>query len=800
VTVPQGGTPSWAQSVTSFDNAISKSAAYTTATPIQFPDTSQLHGICGGLLSGSSFTNGLMNSGSPATNGPAGALVPGTQGFSDTLCGLMGGAGVNTTPQSIAAGATNVSNAVNASPMASGTMAMGDGAPSGNHALDAINGTQALANSMYPILGGCGCSNAHAPENITPTQIQSSVTQTSTAYNNSAMATGIVGLGQATNGNSGNVAVDAINGSQAFGNALYSVLGLCGLCNLGGVGTAGSDAFTGSLADSIAANFGGSFGTSVSPTDIIDAAQMIADAVTSNPYFGTVQSIVGTSGNIGVDLINGSSTSAANNNASHVGHTSLTTAQSVNLLNQNLLVSNNFVNSSTLQTDSNWSWESTAGSTVYGSAKCVCDGTQHDQVSCEVPVLFAETVEVSCEVRWTSLTYTGTTPITIGVQMYRQATTSSGVTYLDVGGYDVVTINPSTTTGPVSTTTGASLGADGHWWLGVAGTFVVPAGVDQLRLRLKPSTAITAGTVYFDDGELLKLDLIASECVPGVGQTVDNIVTGLYGSAGSGFTQNSAAVALATTAANITSVAAQVAALQVENTTTGGAIAGDSFTAVGVLPFGNWGGYYTANDQFGSVIAAQGSYQANGSVAAYVPVNSHPAINVTYCNFDWVGTDSVSTTDYQLIQIVLSSAPTSSGPGLGGTLTCAVSLLGRINLGSPKWASYVVAYIVSDGSILIGYYIGNSFSTMYSAPAGTIAVPGAGSVISLYCGDKATMNPAHFQLRVGTSVVANFTDPTGGCPTGSSNRNWGWGAYNEAYGSLGSATPANIHQWLASDQ
>lgn len=796
MTTPQGGTPSWAQSVSSFTSAISKSAAYTTATPIQFPDTSQLSGVCGGLLQGSSFTNGLMANGSPSTNGPAGALVPGTQGFSDTLCGLMGGAGVNTTPQSITSGAQDVSNAVNGSPMASGTMAMADGAPSGNHALDAINGSQALANSLYPILGGCGCSTNHAPENITPTQIQSTVNQTSTAYNNSAMATGIVNLGQATNGNTGNVAVDAINGSQAFGNAMYSIMTACGLCNLGGVGTA---EFTGRLAD----NLGGSFGTSVSPTALIDAAQTVADALTSNPYFGTVQSVIGTSGNLGVDIVNGASTSGAINNANHLGHSSLTTAQSVNLKNQNLLVSDDFATAASMASDANWSWASTVGSAVLGAAKCVCDGTQHDQVSAEVPVVFGETIEVSAEIRWSGLTYTGTTPITVGVQMYRQTKTSAGVTYLDIGGYDVVTVNPTENTGPVSTETGAgsTTGADGQYWLGVAGTFTVPAGVDQIRLRLRPTSDITAGTVYFDDCELLKLDLISSDCVPGVGQTVDNIVTGLYGASGSGFTQNAAAVALATTAANLTTVTAQLAALQIEQQNTAGAIAGDNFPVVENLPAGNWGGYYVANDQFGSVIAPQGYYRSDGTKAYFQPVITAPNVAVTYCFFDWTGEDSVSLTDFQIVQSVLTSGPVGNAGGFfTPALSSAVQLFGRIQLGAGfTWVSYTQATIASDGSFEVGYYNGG-YHKMYSAPAGTVAVPGSGAVITLYCGDAGSNMPNHFRLMIGNTVIADFSDPTGACPYGTLNRGWGWGAYSESYSTIESSTAPVIHQWLASDQ
>lgn len=791
MTTPQGGTPVWAQSVSAFTSAISQSSVYTTATPIQFPDTGQLSGVCGGLLSGSAMTNGLMTNGDPATNGPAGALVPGTQGFSDTLCGLMGGAGVNTTPQSIVSGATDVSNAVNGTPLAAGTMAMAAGAPTGNSALDAINGSQALANSLYPSLSGCGCGEENSPANLTPTQIQANATQLSTAYGNSAMASGIVGLGQATNGNSGNVAIDAINGGQAFANTMYGITSLCGICNIGGVG---SPEFTGSLIDSVANNLGGAFGVSVSPTDIIDVAQAIADAVTSSPYIGTIQSVIGSSGNIGIDAVSGLGTSTAVNNSQHVSHVSLTTAQSVNLLDQNLLVSDDFATASTVMSDTHWSWNATAGSAAVGAAECVCNGTQNDMVSCEIPVVVDENIEIAAEIRWTGLTYTGTTQIAVGVQMYRQTTTAAGTVFLDVGGYDVATVTSPTSTGP-SVGINTSTGADGHIWLGVAGTFVVPAGVDQLRLRLRVYDTVTAGTVFFDDGEMLKTDLIASECVPGVGETVDSIVTQLYGVTGAGFTQNQAAVALGNTASALSSASAKIAQLAAESGT--GSIAGDDFNWSGIFlgpgSSSNWSGFYNPalNSPFPPAFDSGNYYQANGSLALYTP----PGILEGPMDFKviWAGTDSVSTTDYQVIQMVLNSSPISSLGFPPDQQASYIDLVGRSNT---SLTNFTVARFGSDGTVAVGYFSSGSYIWIWT---GTCIVPGQATTLTLYCGSKSSTDIWNFRLQINDLVIVNFDDTAHTSPMGATNRCWGWGAYAPA-NNIYQGTPPSVQQWVALDQ
>lgn len=277
------GTPAWAQSVSAFSSAMNTSAVVTTAAPMQFPPAPQMQGLCGQTLGGSSFTSGLVNAGDPST-GLTGALIGGTQGFADGLCGLMGGPGAanSTTPQSVNTGAQNVSDAINGSPMASGTIAMAPTSPSGNTALDAINGTQEFANSMFGILSGCGCGGQHSPVVASPQNVIDTTNDTAAAVTASPMASGILALGQSPTG-SGNVALDAINGTTSFANSLFSIVNACG-CG------------------------GGLQPTTATPQSVATAAGHTANAVTGSNVgaaalaFGQAG---GSSGNVATDLVNG---------------------------------------------------------------------------------------------------------------------------------------------------------------------------------------------------------------------------------------------------------------------------------------------------------------------------------------------------------------------------------------------------------------------------------------------------------------------------------------------------------------
>jgi hypothetical protein len=658
--------------------------------------------ICAGVTYGTQnpFMSGLNTMGATGGNtsgqpGQFGNMLSGGQYAADNLCGMLSGTpSTGTTPQSMLTGATNVNNAINANPMASGTIAMGQ--PSG------------------------------------PT---------------------------------GNMAVDGINGVQAFANTLFNILSLCGLCNV--VGTPATMTL-GNQLGTVEPLTGGSFAANVSPTDIINASQDVADAVTGNPYTPMVLSTFPATGNLAIDAITGGTAATAQNTAQHAKNTSLSSAQSVVLINQNLLVTDAFSDASTIISGANWSFDATQGASSPGSAKCVCNGTQQPMLSSEIAVVLGETVEVACEVQWSGIAYTGSNPIVLAVEKYRKSKSGNFFTYADVGWFDVTTI-----ASPAASSTG---------WVGIAGTYTVEPGVDQLRFRLEPAAAITAGAVWFDDASFLKLDLIAGECVPATGQTVDNIVTQLYGAAGAGFSQNQAAIALANTAASIASLSAELAALKAEGST--GAIAADDF---------NWVGVVSANANWTDVSAggcgpSTGEYKANGTDAAWVAGSSIYGLS---CVFEWKGLAATSTTDYQLVQLILDSAPQNAATFENDY--SYIRLCGRMNAAGTiyDWAQFG-----SNGSWAVGYTSGGTATTLQS---GTCAVPGLGSTLSFYLGDKASSTLRHFRLEVGSTIIADFAETGSGSPVATTQRQWGWGAVIGS-GWFGQATPPDVHQWLAVDQ
>jgi hypothetical protein len=549
-------------------------------------------------------------------------------------------------------------------------------------------------------------------------------------------ASGIVAMG----GDSGNQVVDGIVGGQNF------IGSLCGIA------TGSTDV------------------SDTTPSTVVNATQGLMNAGGSL-ITGTIQTAI-----TGPGMLDAASSALNVNNANHAGHTSLTTAQSVSLKEQNLLVSQDFSSVFTVAAQDHWSWDENEGQLRPGSAKVVCDGGQDPMVSSEIPVVAGETLAVACTVKWSGLSYTGTGPIVLAIEKYRKTRPPNGApgtVYSDIGWYNVANI-----ASPASAST---------QWVDIAGTYVVEPGVDQVRFRFDPKGTISAGTIWWDEAVCLKTDLIADECVPGVGMTVDDIVRQLYGADGDAFTHNESAVALGNTASALTSVSARLAALEAEGHT--GAIAGDDFNWTGeILASPNWGGLYSAYNIFG---APSAYYTADGIDAVWAINNKG---NDQNCFFDWQGTDNISTTDYQLIQLVLDSVPQSDTDLFGGIYKAYTCLFGRI---SSDWTKYVMAAIGSAGDYFIGYRNGGSFITMNS---GTCAVPGLGSVASFYCGDKTTTTTRHYKLQVGSVTIADFNEVGTGSALGASTRKWGWGAQAQggAFNSLG--TPPKMNQWLALDQ
>ena len=465
---------------------------------------------------------------------------------------------------------------------------------------------------------------------------------------------------------------------------------------------------------------------------------------------------------------------------------SVAPASAVNVKETNMLVSQNFNDANTVVALDHWSWDGDDGNITAGCARVDCDGTQSDLVSNEINVVEGENIEVACQAKWEGLSYTGTNPIVLGVEKYRKSRDpdTGGVTYVDVGGVDVASVE--------APSTDADWEEEGE----LAGTYVVPAGVDQLRFRFRAATTITAGTVKWDEAVFLKLDMIPDAAVPGVGQTVDNIVTNLYGAEGEGFTQNDAAVALASTAATLASVSATVSNIDASGSS--GSIAGDDFLYSGeLITSGNWGGSYSTT---------KGNYTADGADAVWTNVGSVSTYEVI-AKLDWAGPDDTSASDYQKVQLILRDSFHWKSPF--PAYYPALYIFGRV---SADWQNYVMLEIRATKAWYLKCSVAGSETTLTS---GTLSSsPGAGATISLYCGYSLTTTPLKFTADINGANFCNYTD-SGTSVYGASYRRWGFGGrargcpagyyyYAPSGGSVYQTawvcTPPKINQWLAVDQ
>jgi hypothetical protein len=583
-----------------------------------------------------------------------------------------------------------------------------------------------------------------------------------------------------------------------FFGGMYGLVGSTAGGPAGATGNllVGSQSFVDSLCQ-VATNNPGMTGTT--PQTLLYGVGQVNNAANANPIASSViaqgQAAVGPTGNQAVDGINGaqvygvagnqllsgtnnpgtnandlltnSSNTLKQNTANHAANTAISSAQTVVLKQQNLLVSQVFAHSYDVTPDpaGHWGYDATDGAAAPGCLTYTGNGVLAENVSSEVAVVAGETIEVACEIKTVGLAYTGTNPVGFGVEKYRRTKSPSGnVTYADVGGYDVTML--------------ATPAADTPW-TGYAGTYVVEPGVDQLRFKFKAAANKTGGTVKFDDATLLKLDLISDEAVPGVQINTDNIVTQLYGVAGQGFSHNDAAVALANTAAALASANAEIAALKAEGHT--GALAGDDFAWTGYLATNaNWIASYSNT--------GYGQYYANGTDAYFATVQPF-SVGGNDCRFMWKGTNPASTTDYQLVQVVLDSAPAGSA---------MLYVLGRISSG---FSNYIKLSIDGAGNYQMIRCVAGAETVMTS---GTCTVPGSGSVVSLYCGDKASSTPRMFTVEIGTTVITQFTESGTASMIGVGNRGYGWGGYyyKAALFAIGyplDVLPPNVNQWLGMD-
>ncbi|AMW63839.1 minor tail protein [Mycobacterium phage Shipwreck] len=150
-------------------------------------------------------------------------------------------------------------------------------------------------------------------------------------------------------------------------------------------------------------------------------------------------------------------------------------------LNENLWPLGAFPNAEAVNGSGQWVFdpEVTHSADSTGSVRVVADGTMKALLSAPAAVAEGQQVDLSLFVRWAGYVGSGA-PILVQVAEYAgvgDIAQRTGVT-------TVATLGPSSASGE---------------WTELAETYIAPAGVDEIRLRLLVMPAATAGTFNFDD-------------------------------------------------------------------------------------------------------------------------------------------------------------------------------------------------------------------------------------------------------------------------------------------------------------
>ncbi|WP_066901077.1 hypothetical protein [Mycolicibacterium houstonense] len=154
-------------------------------------------------------------------------------------------------------------------------------------------------------------------------------------------------------------------------------------------------------------------------------------------------------------------------------------ASAISGSNPNLLTNPGFDGSAALAGAGIWAWDSTTGRNTPGSAKTTANGTMRAILSNPADVEAGQVLAPSVWVKTAAYSGSGT-PIRLDVRTYNAAGTVVG------------------------TSTIAAIAGPGAMWTQLSGSYTVPAGVSQVRLRLVVDSTATGGDVWFDDATLAK--------------------------------------------------------------------------------------------------------------------------------------------------------------------------------------------------------------------------------------------------------------------------------------------------------
>ncbi|SKM40070.1 bacteriophage membrane protein [Mycobacteroides abscessus subsp. massiliense] len=157
----------------------------------------------------------------------------------------------------------------------------------------------------------------------------------------------------------------------------------------------------------------------------------------------------------------------------------------------NLILNGGFDDAKTLQDNPDWSWDGTVGrSGPLGSVKTVVSGVMKILHSNDIPVVAGQKMTLESWAQWSSFSApAGTNPIRLIASHYL-----NGAPVMS-GGQPVRTVIASFQPPTADSTT----------WEHLTGSFPVPAGVDAIRVSLQVTADATAGLVWFDDANAIKV-------------------------------------------------------------------------------------------------------------------------------------------------------------------------------------------------------------------------------------------------------------------------------------------------------
>lgn len=184
----------------------------------------------------------------------------------------------------------------------------------------------------------------------------------------------------------------------------------------------------------------------------------------------------------------------------------LSLAQLTNQPSPNLLTGfGDFADGSTIAAGTDWVWDGTVGANANGSAKTTGTGANKVLTSELVAVSESQQLTVSGKVRWSGAAGTGQTMKLVLVP-YIGSTAQSAVTISNI-------------TSPTSNSSG---------FVTLSGSYSVPANITGVRVRFTVESALTAGTVWWDDISLTKVATsLPQQWINGLTGALDNIWDGI---------------------------------------------------------------------------------------------------------------------------------------------------------------------------------------------------------------------------------------------------------------------------------